>query len=92
MGYINPLLHLPAGRALLKLPPADRERIEAVTRDVRDQANADAENAWLRRKGPIAAYRRAVPTYARHIAHAVSAKPCTSPTPSTKARTDALKG
>jgi len=81
MGCINPLLNLTAARALLKLPPADREGIEAVMRDVRDQANADAENAWLRRKGPMAAYWRAV-----------SAKPCTSPTPSIKARTDALKG
>jgi hypothetical protein len=74
MGYLNPLLKLPAGRALLKLPPADRARIEAVMRELRDQANAEAENAWRRRKGPMAAYWRAVATYARHIAHALSQK------------------
>ncbi len=51
MGYINPLLKLPAGRALLKLPPKDRARIEAVLRELRAQADAEAENSWLRRKG-----------------------------------------
>ncbi|PPE72716.1 hypothetical protein C3942_16845 [Solimonas fluminis] len=72
MGYINPLLNLPAGKALLQLPAEDRARIEAVMRQLRDQANAEAENAWRRRKGPMAAYWRAVATYARHIAHALS--------------------
>ena len=36
MGYINPLLNLPAGRALTQLPQADRARIEAVMRELRD--------------------------------------------------------
>lgn len=72
MGYINPLLNLPAGRELLALPKKDRARIEAVMRDLRDQANAEADKAWKRRKGPMAAYWRAVATYARHVAHAVS--------------------
>jgi hypothetical protein len=72
MGYENPLLKLPAGRALQQLPKQDRARIEAVMRALRDQANAEAENAWGRRKGPMAAYWRAVSTYARHIAHALS--------------------
>lgn len=72
MGYINPLLRLPAGRALLELPKQDRERIEAVMRDLRAQADQEAETAWRRRKGPMAAYWRAVATYARHTAHALS--------------------
>ena len=72
MGYENPLLKLPAGRALLQLPADDRERIEAVMRELRAQANDEAENAWRRRKGPMAAYWRAVATYARHLAHALS--------------------
>ena len=71
MGYINPLLLLPAGRKLLALPPEDRRRIEAVMRELRDQANDEAERAWRRRKGPMAAYWRAVSTYARHLAHAL---------------------
>lgn len=72
MGYLNPLLRLPAGKALLSLPVEDRKRIEAVMRELRDQANSEADNAWKRRKGPMAAYWRAVSTYARHIAHALS--------------------
>ena len=72
MGYLNPLLKLPAGRALLELPKADRERIEAVMRELRDQANTEAEKSWAKRKGPMAAYWRAVSTYARHLAHALS--------------------
>ena len=74
MGYKNPLLDLPAGRALLALPPGDRARIEAVMRELREQANMEAESAWRRRKGPMAAYWRAVATYARHVAHALSGR------------------
>lgn len=72
VGYLNPLLKLPAGRALLELPEPDRRRIEAVMRELRDQANSEAEKAWRRHKGPMAAYWRAVATYARHVAHALS--------------------
>ena len=75
MGYINPLLDLPAGRELVRLPRHERERIEAMMRALRDQANTEAEKCWQRRKGPMAAYWRAVATYARHIAHAVSRPP-----------------
>lgn len=71
MGYLNPLLRLPAGKALLELPEGDRRRIEAVMRELRDQANREADKAWKRRKGPMAAYWRAVATYSRHIAHAL---------------------
>lgn len=72
MGYINPLLRLPAGKALMALPADQRAALEPVLRELRDQANAEAENAWKRRKGPMAAYWRAVATYARHVAHALS--------------------
>lgn len=72
MGYINPLLKLPAGKALLALSADQRKHIEAVMRELRDQANEEADKAWRRRKGPMAAYWRAVATYARHIAHVLS--------------------
>ena len=70
MGYINPLLELPAGRELQALPVAERQRLARVLRELRTQANDEAEKAWARRKGPMAAYWRAVATYARHTAHA----------------------
>ena len=73
MGYLNPLLKLPAGRALMNLPPEQRAALEALMRELRDQANVEAERSWAKRKGPMAAYWRAVSTYARHIAHLLSA-------------------
>jgi hypothetical protein len=72
MGYINPLLDLPAGRELLALPAEQRAPLEAVLRALREQANEEAERSWKRRKAPMAAYWRAVSTYARHTAHALS--------------------
>lgn len=41
MGNINPLLRLPAGRAMLDLPKPDRDRIEAV---MRNQGKARVSN------------------------------------------------
>lgn len=72
MGYINPLLNLPAARDLLAMPAGDRRRISALMRELRQQANIEAEKAWKRRKGPMAAYWRAVATYARHTALVLS--------------------
>jgi len=72
MGYINPLLRLPAAKKLLALPLEQRAPIEALLRELRADADREAENAWKRRKGPMAAYWRAVSTYARHIAHMLS--------------------
>jgi hypothetical protein len=75
MGYKNPLLNLPAGKALLALPRADRDRIATVMKDLREQADREAEKSWKKRKGPMAAYWRAVATYARHTRHALTRTP-----------------
>lgn len=72
MGYVNPLLRLPAAHKLLALPAEQRAPLEALMRELRADADREAENAWRRRKGPMAAYWRAVSTYARHVAHALS--------------------
>jgi len=72
MGYINPLLRLPAARRLIALPAEQREPLEALLRELRAEADREAENAWRRRKGPMAAYWRAVATYARHVAHVLA--------------------
>lgn len=71
MGYANPLLKLPAAQKLLALPPEQREVIEALMRELRADADKLAEQSWKKRKGPMAAYWRAVATYARHTAHAL---------------------
>jgi hypothetical protein len=75
MGYLNPLMKLKAAKALMNLPAHQRAPLEALLRELRDQANEEAEKAWKKRKGPMAAYWRAVATYARHIAHLLSKGP-----------------
>lgn len=72
MGYINPLFKLPAAQKLLELPAAQRAALEALFRELRAQSGAEAEKSWRRSKAPMAAYWKAVSTYARHIAHALS--------------------
>lgn len=69
MGYLNPLLRLPAARRLLALSATERKAVAAVLMDLRLEANVLAESSWRRKKGPMAAYYRAVSTYARHLAH-----------------------
>lgn len=72
MGYLNPLMRLPSAKKLMALPSEQRAPMEALLRELRADADREAENAWKRRKGPMAAYWRAVSTYARHIAHMLS--------------------
>lgn len=69
----NPILELPAmQRALRELSPAARYQLEAVLRELGAQADAKAEDSWKRRKGPMAAYWRAVGVYARYTARALT--------------------
>lgn len=75
MGYINPVLKLPAAQRLLALPPEQRELLAQLFTELRHDANREAENAWRRRKGPMASYWRATSTYCRHTAHALRQKP-----------------
>lgn len=75
MGYENPLLKLPAMRQVMALPAEQRGPLEALMRELRADADRQAEESWRKRKGPMAAYWRAVSTYARHIAHALSKSP-----------------
>lgn len=72
MGYNNPLLKLPAVQQLLQLPAEQRAPLESLLRELRADADRLAEQSWRKRKGPMAAYWRAVATYARHTAHAIS--------------------
>lgn len=66
----NPVLALPAVERLRDLDPECRSALRAVLLDIAVAANANAEVSWRKRKGPMAAYWRAVSTYAKHIARA----------------------
>lgn len=86
MGYKNPLLKLPAMRVIMALPADQRGPLEALMRELRADADRLAEESWRKRKGSMAAYWRAVSTYARHVAHALSkghqvAAPGVAPSP-----------
>lgn len=73
MGYINPLLRLNAAQQILELPADQSTALASLLRELRADADRQAEHAWRKRKGPMAAYWRAVATYARHTAHALNA-------------------
>lgn len=68
----NPILALPAAARLDELPPEAKAALRAVLLDLADQANAEAERSWSKRKGPMAAYWRSVSTYAKHLARATA--------------------
>ncbi len=53
MGYINPLLRLNAAQQLLELPPEQRAALASLLRELRADADRQAEHAWRKRKGPI---------------------------------------
>ncbi len=70
----NPVLSLPAAQRLRTLPPGQRRLLGNLLREIAAAADAKAECAWKKRKGPMAAYWRATCTYAKHIARAID--PC----------------
>ena len=72
MGYFNPLLKLPAAKAILALGATQRSVLRMLLMDLRKHANDEADRCWRSRKGGLAAYWRTVATYTRHVAHALN--------------------
>jgi hypothetical protein len=64
----NPLLGLQAAKGLKSLSPEVRKALRELLMELRAEAHAKAEASWLKRKGPMAVYFRAVAVYAGHIA------------------------
>ena len=67
----NPVLALPSIQRLQDLPPEAREAVRAVMGDLVIDARARAQASWLKNKGPMAAYWKAVGAYAHHIKRAL---------------------
>lgn len=65
------MLALPAMAQLQALPLESRVALAAVLEELAQDGHQRAEKAWRQRKGPMAAYWRAVGVYARHTARAV---------------------
>lgn len=67
----NPLIGLPAYRSLKTLSPDLRAVLRELLLDLRRDAARRAELSWRRKKGPMAAYWKAVAVYAGHTARAL---------------------
>jgi hypothetical protein len=63
----NPVLALPAAQRLLALPPEQRALFAELMLDLTRDARARAQQSWVKNKGPMAAYWKAVGAYAHHI-------------------------
>jgi hypothetical protein len=70
----NPLLRLPAAAAIQALPPEAKAALRELLYDLRVDAARQADKAWAKHKGPMAAYWRAVSVYAGHIARLTKTK------------------
>lgn len=68
----NPVLALEATAKLQALPLEARLALAAVLEELATDAHTKAERSWRQRKGPMAAYWRAVGVYARHTARATT--------------------
>lgn len=69
----NPVLALPATKALRALPLATREALAAVLAELTTDARERAEKCWRTHKGPMALYWKCVAVYAGHIRRALLA-------------------
>lgn len=66
----NPVLALPAAQRLQELlqgQPEIRDALAALHGELALQARTKAEEAWRKRKGPMAAYWQACNVYGKHI-------------------------
>ncbi|MBX4870622.1 hypothetical protein HJA85_27255 [Rhizobium bangladeshense] len=63
----NPVLALPAVKRLDELPPETRAIVADILGDLVNDARARAQQSWIKNKGPMAAYWKAVGAYAHHF-------------------------
>lgn len=71
----NPVLSLPAVKRLSELPPETRELVADILGDLVKDARARAQQSWVKNKGPMAAYWKAVGAYAHHLRRVVAQGP-----------------
>lgn len=67
----NPVLALPAMRALQARPADQRAELRVVLLELAADARARADKAWRTHKAPMACYWKCVAVYVGHIARAL---------------------
>lgn len=67
----NPVLALPAFKAVHDLPDPVKLALAALLDNLSMDADAKAESSWLKKKGPMAAYWKAVAVYSKHVARSI---------------------
>ncbi|WP_292935540.1 hypothetical protein [Noviherbaspirillum sp.] len=70
MGIVNMLLSLPAGKQMLALPAEQNAPLEAIMRQLREQASAKAQTAKANGDDETEEYWRLVATYGKYVARA----------------------
>ncbi len=63
----NPVLSLPSIKRLDELTPEAREIVGDILGDLVADARSRAQQSWIKNKGPMAAYWKAVGAYAHHF-------------------------
>lgn len=66
----NPLLSLSAVQRIADLPPEAQSLIIEIMGEIAGDARKRAQQSWLKNKGPMAAYWKAVGAYAEHLRRA----------------------
>lgn len=75
----NPVLSLPSVKRLNELSPEAKAIMADILSDLVTDARGRAQQSWLKNKGPMAAYWKAVGAYAYHLRRAIFTKPITPP-------------
>jgi len=63
----NPLLGLPSAALIADLPLPAKIALRSMLDDIAKAAAERAQTSWRQNKGPMAAYRKAVSVYAKHL-------------------------
>lgn len=66
----NPLLGLPAVQRIADLPPEAQALLGEILSEIAQDARGRAQQSWIKNKGPMAAYWKAVGAYAEHLRRA----------------------
>ncbi|MDK9702405.1 MAG: hypothetical protein OEL20_04645 [Sulfuritalea sp.] len=62
----NPLMALPAAKALDQLPIEAKVALRALLREISADARVRAEKCWRSHKGPMALYWKCLAVYSNH--------------------------